>query len=108
MAQTITLSVDAAEDHCLRALLASETSDRNARVTARALVCAEADGQKGHGLMRIPSYTAQARAGKVDGFAEPKVEQVAASVVRVDAAHGFAYPAIDVAIERLAGLAHVV
>ena len=105
MTQAITLSATAAEDLCLRALLASKTSEDTARATARALTRAEADGQKGHGLMRIPSYTAQAQAGKVDGFAKPGVEQVGASVLRIDAAHGFAYPAIDVAIERLTPLA---
>ena len=35
-------------------------------LSPRALVAAEADGQPGHGLSRLPSYAAQAASGKVD------------------------------------------
>ena len=42
---------------------------------ARALVAAEADGLKGHGLSRLPSYAAQAKVGKVDGFAVPQASR---------------------------------
>ena len=45
----------------------------NAQSVARALVAAEADGLKGHGLSRLPTYAAQAKAGKVDGFAKPRL-----------------------------------
>ena len=50
--------------------------NRTARQRARgrkALVLAEADGIKGHGLSRVPIYAAQAKVGKVDGFATPAV-----------------------------------
>lgn len=102
---SIAVSLDAAEDLCVRALIASNTGDANARSTAFALVRAEADGQKGHGLSRIPSYAAQARAGKVDGWAKPSAERVTPSLVRVDASLGFAYPAIDLACESLIDMA---
>ena len=72
---------------------------------ARALVAAEAEGQGGHGLSRLPVYAAQARVGKVDGFAAPAATQTAAAALAIDAAHGFAYPALDLALERLAPLA---
>ncbi|WP_208350856.1 Ldh family oxidoreductase [Pseudaestuariivita rosea] len=68
---------------------------------AQALVAAELDGQAGHGLSRMPSYTAQVRAGKVDGRAVPQVYHTAPGAIRVDAGHGFAYPAIDAAIAAL-------
>lgn len=71
---------------------------------ADALVLAEADGQKGHGASRIPSYAAQALSGKVDGHAVPMVVDVGAAV-RIDANSGFAYPALRLAIERLVALA---
>jgi (2R)-3-sulfolactate dehydrogenase (NADP+) len=48
------------------------TSPGNAALVAKALVAAEADGLKRHGRSAFPSYAAQARAGKVDGFATPK------------------------------------
>ena len=62
---------------------------------------AEVDGQKGHGLSRIASYTAQARAGKVDGHATPTFEQRRSGSLLIDAKYGFAYPAIQLAIEQL-------
>jgi (2R)-3-sulfolactate dehydrogenase (NADP+) len=85
-------------------LVASRTSEANARVTARALVGAEADGQMGHGLVRVPSYAEQARAGKIDGFAKPEISGGGAAR-RVNAGTGFAYPAIELALEALAPLA---
>ncbi len=73
--------------------------------TASALVAAEADGQKGHGLSRVPSYVGQLKANKVDGGAVPTSERTARAALRVDAAHGFAYPAVDLALNELAALA---
>jgi len=105
MAEPIRLSLAEAEEFAFRALVASRTSPANARPTARALVAAEADGQGGHGLSRVPSYALQSRAGKVDGYATPRVEQVSGAALRVDGGFGFAYPAIDAAIDALAPLA---
>ena len=68
---------------------------------ARALVAAEREGQAGHGLSRMPSYTSQVVAGKVDGRALPRIEAPAPGLIRVDAGHGFAFPAIDAAIDAL-------
>jgi (2R)-3-sulfolactate dehydrogenase (NADP+) len=76
-----------------------------ARSVARALVLAEAEGLKGHGLSRVPTYLAMLKAGKIDGRAIPTARQSAPAVLMVDAAHGFAYPALDLAIERLIPLA---
>jgi (2R)-3-sulfolactate dehydrogenase (NADP+) len=76
-----------------------------ARSVATALVMAEADGLKGHGLSRIPTYLAMLKAGKIDGKARPTVRKAAPAVLMVDAAQGFAYPAIDLALKKLAPLA---
>jgi (2R)-3-sulfolactate dehydrogenase (NADP+) len=72
-----------------------------ARSVARALVTAEADGHGGHGLVRLASYAAQLRAGKVDGAAVPTLSVTRPGVCRVDAGHGFAYPALDCAVDWL-------
>ena len=80
------------------------TASVNAQSVANALVAAEMDGQRGHGLSRVPSYAAQAASGKVDGKAEPVVNAQKGASVRIDAANGFAYPAFDVAIAELRGL----
>ena len=102
---SVTLSLTEAEQLVCRALMANRTSHDNARATAKALIAAEADGQSGHGLVRVPSYAEQARVGKVDGFAIPAITGTGAAL-RVDAGTGFAYPAMDAAIARLAPLAH--
>ena len=83
------------------AFVASRTSEHNAWSVAEALVQAEVDGQKGHGLSRIASYTAQARAGKVDGFAHPQSEQRRPGSLMIDAMNGFAYPALQIAVDQL-------
>ena len=87
------------------ALCAHDVSAENADMVARALVAAEADGLKGHGLSRLPSYCGQAESGKVDGRVQPKAERVSDAAVRIDARHGFAYPAIALAVEKLRALA---
>jgi (2R)-3-sulfolactate dehydrogenase (NADP+) len=101
----VILSLVDAQSLAVAALLASKTSPANAAPTALALVAAEADGQKGHGLSRIPSYAAQAKAGKVDGFATPALQKTADAAVVVDGGLGFAYPAIDLALRTLDPLA---
>lgn len=103
----VRLTLADAEDLAVRALIASNTSMANARSTAAALVAAEADGQKGHGLSRIPSYAAQARSGKVNGLAVPSAVRAATALLRVDANSGFAYPAIDLACDALPDLVSV-
>lgn len=99
------LTLAEAEAVAAATLARARTSDGNAASVARALVRAEADGLKGHGLSRVPSYAAQARVGKVDGFALPAVSRPRPGVVAVDAAHGFAFPALDAAVAALPGAA---
>src|SRR5689334_21413482 len=96
-----TLTLAEAETLVAAALVRCRTSAENAACVARALVLAEAEGLKGHGLSRVPSYAAQAKAGKVDGFAKPAIEWPRPSAAIVDAAHGFAFPAIALAVDAL-------
>lgn len=102
--QTMRLSVPDAEALVASALEASRVSPVNAASVARALVAAEVDGQSGHGFSRVAAYAAQARSGKVDGFALPTVTASASALLTVDAGGGFAFPAITAAIEALATL----
>lgn len=89
------------------ALMAAGASAVAARATARALVFAEADGHAGHGLVRLAGYTAQLRAGKIRGRAEPALTHSRAAAAAVDACNGFAYPALDLAIDWLIRVAPV-
>ncbi|WP_296038953.1 Ldh family oxidoreductase [uncultured Agrobacterium sp.] len=99
------LTISEAEHLVVSILLRSKVSEDNARCVAKALVAAEAAGQGGHGLRRVPTYAAQAITGKVDGFATPVVTKTAEAALRIDAAFGFAYPALDLAVAELAPLA---
>jgi (2R)-3-sulfolactate dehydrogenase (NADP+) len=101
------LSLAEIEGLAYRALTASKTSSGNARLVAASVAAAEADGIPSHGLLRLPTYCAHARSGKVDGFAEPSVAITGTAALQVNARDGFAHPAIHLALERLAPLARI-
>jgi (2R)-3-sulfolactate dehydrogenase (NADP+) len=98
-----TATVSRAELEALMAgaLVRANTSAGNAAATARALAQAEIDGQKGHGLSRVSSYSAQALSGKVKGHAVPNLQETRPGAVMVDVGHGFFYPAMDRVLEHL-------
>jgi (2R)-3-sulfolactate dehydrogenase (NADP+) len=98
------LTIEEAHQLSVRALCRHNTSTVNAEAVARALVAAEADGLSGHGLSRLPAYCQQADSGKVAGHATPEVSQVAAAALRIDAMHGFAFPALEIAVSKLSAL----
>lgn len=62
----------------------------NAAAIAATVTAAERDGSHSHGLFRLPGYVASLRSGKVNGAADPKVEAIAPSVLRVDGDGGYA------------------
>lgn len=99
-----TKTLDELHDLVRRALENAGTSPANAAVVTDALIAAEGDGLRSHGLARVESYAAQARSGKVDGQATPELTQPAAAAIRVDAKSGFAYPAIKMGLDRAAEL----
>jgi (2R)-3-sulfolactate dehydrogenase (NADP+) len=94
MPETLTLPPEMLRALATRVLVAARTSPANAAAVAAALVDAELEGLPSHGLARLPFYADQALSGKVDGLAEPVLEQAAPAVLRVDARCGFAVPAI--------------
>ena len=101
------LSPSRAQELVTRVLVSCGTLEKNARSVASALVGAELIGQTGHGLRRLPSYASQAASGKVDGRARPRLKRTRPAVAAIDAANGFAYPALDLALETLPKLASV-
>jgi (2R)-3-sulfolactate dehydrogenase (NADP+) len=100
----VTALLSLADAHALAVgvLTAAGVTQANAESVAKALVAAEADGLAGHGLSRLPAYADQARAGKVDGKAEPVLRESAAAALAVDAKDGFAFPAIARGLARAA------
>lgn len=95
------LTLAQAHDLVAAAMERNGANAANAASVARALVGAEADGLKGHGLSRVPTYAAQLRARKVDGHAVPAVTRPKPTVLAIDAAHGFAFPALEAAVAAL-------
>lgn len=92
---TVTLSESEIADLARQALIASGTHPDNATPVARALARAERDGIASHGLAQLPNFVTHVRCGKVDGHAQPAATAPKPGTVAVDAAHGFAHPAID-------------
>ncbi len=101
---TVTLTVDEAHALTVDVLTAAGTSPANASIMADSVVAAELDGIHSHGLFRLPTYADHTSIGKVDGKAVPKVAQVAAAALSVDAMNGFAHPAIAAGLGRLVPL----
>lgn len=96
-----TRSLEDAKNWAARIFDSHGASASTAYSVASALVAAEASGLTGHGLTRIPSYVAMLKSGKIDGLAVPVVTRPRRGVILIDACLGFAYPAIDLAIEAL-------
>ncbi|EDZ48731.1 Ldh family oxidoreductase [Leisingera daeponensis] len=101
MTETQTLTLAEIEDLSFRALVAAGTSEANARPLAAATAATEADGVASHGLAYIPIYAEHVQCGKVDGNATPVLTRPRPGVISVDAATGFAHPAIDAGFEAL-------
>ena len=101
MTKTLQLSEKEGWNLAFNALLNHETSKDNAKEVSDALINAEFDGQSGHGLSRIPSYVEQLSSGKVNGRVSPKIISCKGSVIRIDAGHGFAFPAISLALNEI-------
>jgi (2R)-3-sulfolactate dehydrogenase (NADP+) len=97
----VQLTLDQVGELALKALIAAKTSERNADSVTRSIVAAEADGLHSHGLMRLPAYCEHVLCGKVNGHAVPRVDQRASGAIDVDAACGFAHPAIDAGFQAL-------
>ncbi|MEO0666243.1 MAG: Ldh family oxidoreductase [Pseudomonadota bacterium] len=96
---TVTLSLSEAQTLLTAVFETSGVPTASAASVARALVAAEAEGQKGHGFSRVADYAAQVKSSKINGMPHVRVENRAPASLYIDADHGFAYPALDAAIE---------
>ncbi len=95
------LNLDGVEALALRLLCEAGASESQAGPMARSIREAERDGVRSHGLMYLPIYAEHLACGKVDGTAVPVLDRPRAGAVTVDAAHGFAHPAIDLGLPVL-------
>lgn len=100
-----TLSIAEATGWVAAVFARNGCSAANAHSVARPLVAAEADGLKGHGLSRLPTYLQMLRSRKIDGQACASATRPRPGVLAIDAALGFAYPALDLAVAELPAIA---
>lgn len=86
----------------LEAIFVSEgVAEWVAAILARNCAMCERDGSHSHGVFRIPGYLASIRSGAIDPAAEPAIERVAASFMRVAAGGGYAQPALARALAAI-------
>ncbi len=88
------LTLNDIEQLALAALTKAGASASQASALAKAVMAAERDGIKSHGLVYVPIYCLHLQCGKVIGDAEPIVTQLKSASVHVDAKSGFAHLAI--------------
>ena len=99
------IGIDAALELVQNAFVVSGLNEQSARRVARALVMAEAEGQVGHGFSRVGDYIAQMKSGKINASAAPTVVSQSPSYLHVSADNGFAYPALEFAIDKAVQMA---
>ena len=86
-------------------LRAHGCDEANAAAVARTMTAAERDGSASHGLFRLPAYVKGLQVGGANGSADPQVEQVAPSVLKINGQEGFAPLALERAKDPLVALA---
>lgn len=99
MSETVHISLSEAEGLLQTALSAAGVPADAAGSVARALVAAQAEGQAGHGFSRLADYVAQVRSGKINAKARITTVQRGGASLLTDADCGFAFPALDAALE---------
>ncbi|MGL6208924.1 MAG: Ldh family oxidoreductase [Paracoccaceae bacterium] len=95
------LTVDAARALISGALTGSGCSVANAGYFTEAILDTEMSGLEGHGFYWLQFYCEHLRSGKVKGRVRPKVQRLSPVSFRIDAAGGFAHPAIEKGFQRL-------
>ena len=73
-----------------------------AKISAAALVRAEADGMASHGLSRVSQYCGHVQVGRVNPNAIPTVRHDRPAAVVIDAQEGLAFPALQLAAQQAA------
>jgi delta1-piperideine-2-carboxylate reductase len=112
----IKMSLAEAHELAVSCLRKNGCDAANAQAIADRMIQAEGDMCYSHGLFRLPWYTKGVTSGRTNGAANPRVEQLAPAVIRVDGDMGFAplgqkvghQPLVDCARENgIAALAFV-
>ncbi|HYW58540.1 MAG TPA: Ldh family oxidoreductase [Polaromonas sp.] len=92
------LSLEEALSLATGALRKAGANQHMADSTAKALVQAEAQGLSSHGLSRVAQYATHLRNGRADGAAVASISRSKGAALLVDAKHGLAFPACELAV----------
>ena len=82
-------------------LMKSGATKENALPLAKGIIDAENQGIKSHGFHYLPIYCLHLKCGKVNGQASPSLSTISQSAYKVNADHGFAHRAIDLAFDKI-------
>ncbi len=99
------LSLEQMNELAINVFVKAGVPQEVAKTIANSLLLAELDGVPSHGFSRIPFYVDQVHCKKVDAMAKPVLSEIAPSALYVDAKHGFAFPAINLGLEKAVELA---
>jgi len=90
---TKTLTLDEVDDLARRALAGCGAHGQQLELAVQSIVDAECDGIRTVGLGYLPLYCGHLQVGKINRAARPAHQQIAPSVLRVQADSGFAHAA---------------
>ena len=101
-----TFSIDDLTALSTAALRAHGAAEKAARITAKYLVAADAQGLGTHGVARVPTYCDHLKNGRARGDAVPRIVNEKAAACLIDAGYGLGFEptefALKEAIERAA------
>ena len=95
----LTFSAESLKELTARIFRAAGTPDDVAALVAHSLVDANLAGHDSHGVIRIPMYVDQIRAGELDPAGRPRVEREGAGLVAVDGVWAFGQYVAHVCME---------
>ena len=98
---TVAVDFDSLAQTLKQVFLRHGASAQVAAVLSQNCASAQRDGAHSHGIFRMPGYLSSLASGWVDGAAVPVVEDAGPAFIRVDAANGFAQPALAAATPLL-------
>ena len=101
MTDDVVLRLDEVHALASAALIPTGLGADHVRSIADVTTDAERDECTSHGLFRIPAYAEGVRSGRVNPTAQPTLETVLPSILRVDAQHGYAQLALDLYLDAL-------
>lgn len=103
MAELVGISIESLQNRVEAIFLGVGLNETQAHGISRAIVCGERDECKSHGIYRIEGALRTIKAGKVQSDAIPHVlpRQSESSIIKVDAAGGFANPAFHLGVPEL-------